>query len=64
MLKFRLAALLLLVAACASAATLSKTYKAWDKSPEAYFLTSEERAQWKNVHTDAEAEKFVGDYLA
>jgi GWxTD domain-containing protein len=63
-LKLRLAALLFLVTVCASAAGLSKTYKAWDKSPDAYFLTSDERAQWKNIHTNAEAEKFVGDYFA
>lgn len=64
MAKLRFAILLFLVSACASAAGLSKTYKAWDKSPDAYFLTSEERAQWKNIHTDAEAEKFIGDYFA
>lgn len=62
--KFRFAVLLFLVTACASAAGLSKTYKSWDKSPDAYFLTSAERTQWKAVQTDAEAEKFVGEYFA
>ncbi|MEP6768105.1 MAG: hypothetical protein ABJC61_05510 [Acidobacteriota bacterium] len=29
--------------------------KTWAASPEAYFLTSEERAAWKNVGTDEQA---------
>jgi GWxTD domain-containing protein len=43
---------------------LSKKYKAWEKSPEAYFLTSSERDQWKKVKTDADAQNFVLDYKA
>ena len=38
--------------------------KTWEASPEAYFLTSEERAAWKNVGTDAQARDFVGRYMA
>ncbi len=45
-------------------AGLSKKYRAWDRSPEAYFLTSSERDQWKKVKTDAEAQNFVLDYKA
>ncbi|MGH9443560.1 MAG: GWxTD domain-containing protein, partial [Thermoanaerobaculia bacterium] len=43
---------------------LSKKYKNWDKSPEAYFLTKAERAQWKQVKTDADAQNFILDYKA
>jgi len=39
-------------------------YKDWDKSPEAYFLTSAERAEWKSVTTDDAAEKFIAVYYA
>ena len=46
------------------AGALSKPYKNWDRSPEAYFLTRAERAQWKNVKTDAEAQNFILDYKA
>lgn len=45
------------------ASGLSKKYKNWDKSPDAYFLTSEEREQWKQVATDQEAEKFIAGYF-
>ncbi|MEP6993783.1 MAG: GWxTD domain-containing protein [Acidobacteriota bacterium] len=49
-------------AACALA-ELSK-YKDWDKSPEAYFLTPAERAEWKKVASDEDAEKFIALYWA
>ncbi len=39
-------------------------YKDWDRSPEAYFLTPAERAEWKKLTTDAEAEKFIALYWA
>jgi GWxTD domain-containing protein len=43
---------------------LSK-YKGWDKSPQGYLMTAEERAQWaSSVKSDADAEKFVQDFLA
>jgi hypothetical protein len=47
----------LAIAACALA-ELAK-YKDWDKSPEAYFLTPAERAEWKKIATDEEAQKFI-----
>jgi GWxTD domain-containing protein len=62
--KLRGASILFLLFCTAAAATLSEKYRSWDKSPEAYFLTSEEKAKWKNVKTDDEAEKFVADYFA
>src|SRR5439155_23023455 len=43
---------------------LSK-YKDWPSSPQGYFMTSAERADWKaNVKTDDEAEQFVNKFLA
>ena len=39
-------------------------YKDWDKSPEAYFLTTAERAEWKNVANDEDADKFIALYYA
>jgi GWxTD domain-containing protein len=55
---------LFLLPVAATGEGLSETYRSWDKSPEAYFLTAEERASWKNVKTDEQAEKFVADYFA
>ena len=46
------------------AAGLSQNYKDWPHSPQAYFMTSAERAQWSSVRTDAEAEQFVNDFIA
>jgi len=43
---------------------LSPKYKEWAASPQAYFMTKAERAQWAAIVTDADAEKFVNDYLA
>ena len=60
----RLFVLLLLVPAALPAEHLSTKYRSWDKSPEASFLTSAERAQWKQVRVDADAERFVADYFA
>ena len=55
--------LLLAIPLTAAAAGLSEKYRAWDKSPDAYFLTSDERAAWKKVKTDEDAAKFVADYF-
>ncbi len=52
-----------LAIAASALAQLSK-YKDWGKSPDAYFLTPAERAEWKQVKTDQEAEKFVAIYFA
>ncbi len=52
-----------LAVAVAALADLSK-YKDWDRSPEAYFLTPAERAEWKKVSTDEEADKFIALYYA
>ena len=37
-------------------------YKNWDKSPEAYFLTREERKEWGRARTDEEASAFIERY--
>ncbi len=42
---------------------LSK-YKDWARSPEAYFLTATEKQEWAKVLSDADAEKFIGEYWA
>ena len=53
----------LLAMTAVSFAQISK-YKDWAKSPEAYFLTQEEKTAWVALHTDEEAEKFIADYWA
>jgi GWxTD domain-containing protein len=51
-----------LLAGLASAEALQK-YRGWEKSPEALFLTSEEKSEWKGVRTDAAAERFIAEYM-
>jgi GWxTD domain-containing protein len=58
-----LAVAAILVAASLAAADLGK-FQEWDESPQGYFLTKEERAEWASITTEAEAEKFVADFLA
>lgn len=56
--------LLVAVAAAPSLAALEK-YKDWDKAPEfQYFGTDDEKAAFKNLGTDAEAEKFIALFWA
>src|SRR5689334_22618709 len=43
---------------------LSPKYKEWAASPQAYFMTKAERTQWASIVTDADAEKFINDFLA
>src|SRR6476619_1583725 len=43
---------------------LSPQFKQWPASPEAYFLTSEEKTQWKSVKDDTQAKEFVAGYYA
>ncbi|MEO8191745.1 MAG: GWxTD domain-containing protein [Acidobacteriota bacterium] len=47
-----------------SAANAPVNRKTWAASPDAYFLTAEERVAWKKVATDDQAREFVGKYLA
>lgn len=46
------------------AAALSVKYQDWAASPQAYFMTKAERAQWATLRSDAEAEAFVNGFLA
>ena len=39
-----------------------KKHKDWGASPEAYFLTADERKKWDAVTTDEEAEAFIKTY--
>jgi hypothetical protein len=43
---------------------LSPKYKQWASSPQAYFMTKAERAQWNSIVTDADAEKFINNFVA
>ena len=62
--RFFLIAIACLVAPALFAAGLSK-YKNWPSSPQGYFMTNAERAEWKaNVHSDDDAEKFVNKFVA
>ncbi len=61
--KSTLSLALLALFAHAAFAGLVK-YKDWPSSPQAYFMTKAERAQWAAIKTDDEAEKFVNDFLA
>jgi len=57
-------AVVALVVPALFAGSLEK-YKNWPNSPQGYFMTAAERADWKaNVKTDAEAEEFVKKFLA
>jgi hypothetical protein len=47
----------------AAYADLNK-YTDWDQAPQGYFMTSAERAEWAEMRTDAEAERFVAVFLA
>jgi GWxTD domain-containing protein len=44
-------------------ARLSK-YKDWPNTPEGYFMTKAERAQWSRLDSDMDAEKFIADFVA
>ena len=35
----------------------------WNRTPEAYYMTSAERAEWKNVSSPEQAQKFVDEYF-
>jgi GWxTD domain-containing protein len=61
--KRSLALLTILLLAAPVFARMSK-YKDWSQSPEGYFMTKAERAQWARVDSDADAEKFIADFRA
>jgi GWxTD domain-containing protein len=45
------------------AANLGK-YRAWAESPQGYFMTKAERAEWSKLTTEADAEQFVNNFVA
>ena len=45
-------------------AQMSQQNKDWAKSPESFLMTPEEQAKWKQVKTDADAEKFIALFWA
>src|SRR5258706_9651450 len=53
----------LIVLALFAASNLGR-YRDWPDSPQGYFLTKAERAEWAKLTTEAEAERFVNDFLA
>jgi len=62
--RFLAVATLAAIAAAPAFAALDK-YKAWDKSPEfVYYATDDEKKAWKDVASDADAEKFVALFWA
>jgi GWxTD domain-containing protein len=57
-------AVMALVVPALMAGSLDK-YKNWPNSPQGYFMTASERAEWKaKVNTDADAEQFIKSFLA
>jgi hypothetical protein len=58
-------ALTLLAATAALAGGLSRESKEWPNSPQGYFMTNAEKAIWSaTVKNDADAEKFISDFLS
>lgn len=57
-------ALLVILAALSAFAADRGKYKDWDQSPAGYFMTEAERTAWTKVSSEADAEKFVNEFLA
>jgi GWxTD domain-containing protein len=47
----------------ATAASAADDLLKWNKSPEAYYMTAEERAAWKKVATEEQARAFIEEYF-
>lgn len=45
------------------AANLGK-YKDWPNSPQGYFMTKADRAEWSKLNSEADAEQFVNKFVA
>ncbi|HSY48233.1 MAG TPA: GWxTD domain-containing protein [Thermoanaerobaculia bacterium] len=54
-----IAAVLVAAAATSAFAALSTAHVDWGKGPASYFMTNEEKAAWKAVQTDVEADAFI-----
>jgi len=59
-----IAAALVAAAATSAFAALSSTKADWAKGPAQYLMTTEERATWKSVQTDADADAFIALFWA
>jgi GWxTD domain-containing protein len=62
--RILIAAFAVAVVAVAAFAQLSAKYADFAKGPEQYIMTPQEQAQWKQVKTDAEAQKFIDLFWA
>jgi len=60
---FVLTAMAAVTAAETRAGVLAR-YKDWGNSPEAYFLSAEERQRWSAIDSDEAAETFIAEYRA
>jgi len=60
--KFLIAMVVATVAT--SAFALTPEHTEWAKGPASYLMTKEEQAQWKNVKSDDEAQKFIDLFWA
>ncbi len=52
------------IVAVSAFAQLSQQNRDWARSPEAFLLTAEEQQKWKQVKTDADAQKFIDLFWA
>ena len=56
--------LLLVAAAQLAPAQVSKMYDDWRNGPAGFLFTKQERKQWKKIHTDAAARRFMALFWA
>jgi GWxTD domain-containing protein len=59
-----LLAVLAVVVAVPLFAGVSSKFKDWSNSPQGYFMTKAEKAQWSAINTDADAQAFVDKFVA
>jgi len=59
-----IAAVMIAAVATSAVAALSPANVDWGKGPAQYFMTNDEKAAWKAVQTDAEAEAFIALFWA
>jgi hypothetical protein len=62
--KRALSAVFALVALASSAAEVSVDGKEWRDSPEAYFMTRDERREWELVKSEEDAKRFIDAFRA
>src|SRR5436305_15038294 len=62
--NFLIAAALVAAAAAPCVAQLSAANAAWAKGPEQFIMSSEEKAEWSKITTDAAAQAFIDQFWA